>query len=205
MKKNDNISVQFLEWFFDRMSDVIRYSGTKVLNKENLAEHSYYVSVLADSIAEDIEYKHEINIDRYKVLKYALYHDIEEIFTGDIVTPLKYKSQDLRVKFEEVWNLILREELESHFQWNMHIAEMILNTYSEYGEGKDEILENKIVKFADILQALSYTMSELHLGNTYLKHISNNLLITLEKKYGKDKYFSSYVKEILEFVKENLD
>jgi 5'-deoxynucleotidase YfbR-like HD superfamily hydrolase len=84
------------------MSDVIRYSGTKVLNKENLAEHSYYVSVLADSIAEDIEYKHEINIDRYKVLKYALYHDIEEIFTGDIVTPLKYKSQDLRVKFEEV-------------------------------------------------------------------------------------------------------
>jgi 5'-deoxynucleotidase YfbR-like HD superfamily hydrolase len=82
---------------------------------------------------------------------------------------------------------------------------MILNTYSEYGEGKDEILENKIVKFADILQALSYTMSELHLGNTYLKHISNNLLITLEKKYGKDKYFSSYVKEILEFVKENLD
>jgi 5'-deoxynucleotidase YfbR-like HD superfamily hydrolase len=63
------------------MSDVIRYSGTKVLNKENLAEHSYYVSVLADSLAEDIEHKFDIVIDRYKVLKYALYHDIEEIFT----------------------------------------------------------------------------------------------------------------------------
>ena len=102
MGKKNNISIQFLEGFFDRMSDVIRYSGTKVLNKENLAEHSYYVSVLADGIAEDIEQKFDISIDRYKVLKYALYHDIEEIFTGDLVTPVKYKSQDLRIKFEEV-------------------------------------------------------------------------------------------------------
>ena len=72
------------------------------MNKENLAEHSYYVSVLADSLAEDFEFRFGLKLDRYKVLKYALYHDIEEIFTGDIVSPVKYKSDELRVKFEEV-------------------------------------------------------------------------------------------------------
>jgi len=204
MKKKNNISIQFLEWFFDRMSDVIRYSGTKVLNKENLAEHSYYVSVLADGIAEDIEQKFDVSLDRYKILKYALYHDIEEIFTWDIVTPVKYKSKDLREKFEEVWNLILTEELESHFSENTHIAEMIIKAHNEYDEKKDEVLENQIVKFADILQALSYTMSELHLGNTYLKGISQNLLVTLEKKYKDNQYFSGYVVEVLDFVKGNL-
>ena len=204
MKKKNNISIQFLEWFFDRMSDVIRYSGTKVLNKENLAEHSYYVSVLADGIAEDIEQKFDVSLDRYKILKYALYHDIEEIFTWDIVTPVKYKSKDLREKFEEVWNLILTEELESHFSENTHIAEMIIKAHNEYDEKKDEVLENQIVKFADILQALSYTMSELHLGNTYLNGISQNLLVTLEKKYKDNQYFSGYVVEVLDFVKGNL-
>ena len=204
MGKKNNISIQFLEGFFDRMSDVIRYSGTKVLNKENLAEHSYYVSVLADGIAEDIEQKFDISIDRYKVLKYALYHDIEEIFTGDLVTPVKYKSKDPRIKFEEVWNQILKEELQSHFSENAHIAEMIIKAHNEYDEKKDEVLENQIVKFADILQALSYTMSELHLGNTYLKDISHNLLVSLEKRYKDNKYFSWYVVEILDFVKGNL-
>jgi putative hydrolases of HD superfamily len=169
MNTENNISVQFLKGFFDRMSDVVRYSGTKILNKENLAEHTYYVSVLADSIAEDLEFRFDVNIDRYKVLKYALYHDIEEIFTGDIVTPVKYKSKALKMKFEEVGNLILKEELKNHFQGNLHIAEMILDTHKEYEEKKETSLENMIVKFADILQALSYTISELNLGNTYLK------------------------------------
>jgi 5'-deoxynucleotidase YfbR-like HD superfamily hydrolase len=81
MTKKKTISVQFITGFFDKMSDVIRYAGNKVLNKENLAEHSYYVAVLADNIAEDIIHKFRIDIDRYKVIKYALYHDIEEIFT----------------------------------------------------------------------------------------------------------------------------
>jgi hypothetical protein len=67
---------------------------------------------------------------------------------------------------------------------------MIIKAHNEYDEKKDEVLENQIVKFADILQALSYTMSELHLGNTYLKGISQNLLVTLEKRYKDNKYFS---------------
>ena len=161
MKTNQCISQQFLAGFFDRMSDVIRYSGTKVLNKENLAEHSYYVSVLADSLAEDFEFRFGLHIDRYRVLKYALYHDIEEIFTGDIVSPVKYKSHELRMKFEEVGNMILTEQLDAHFSGNTHIATMILNAHREYEEHKQDTLENMIVKFADILQASSYTRSEL--------------------------------------------
>jgi len=198
-----NICPQFLKGFFDRMSDVIRYSWTKVLNKENLAEHSYYVSIIADGIAEDLENKYSIEIDRYKVLKYALYHDIEEIFTGDIVSPVKYKSKELRLEFERVWNLILKEQLSSHFEWNTHISEMILDTHKSYESGKNEILENKIVKLADILQAIGYTISEKNLWNVYLQHITQNLLEILEKKYSQDEYFSDYVTQVEAYLKQH--
>jgi len=192
-----------MKGFFDRMSDVIRYSWTKVLNKENLAEHTYYVSIIADGIAEDLEKKFSLEIDRYKVLKYALYHDIEEIFTGDIVSPVKYKSETLRKQFEEVGNMILEEQLKSHFAWNTHISEMILSTHGAYETGKKEILENKIVKLADILQAIWYTMSEKNLWNTHLVHITQNLIEILEARYGSDQYFTDYVIEVKTYLHQH--
>lgn len=197
------ICSQFMKGFFDRMSDVIRYSWTKVLNKENLAEHTYYVSIIADGIAEDLEKKFNLEIDRYKVLKYALYHDIEEIFTWDIVSPVKYKSEVLREQFEEVGNMILKEQLKSHFENNTHISQMILDTHQSYEVWKSEILENKIVKLADILQAIWYTMSEKNLWNTYLMPITQNLLKILNSKYSNDEYFSEYVTEIEDYLSEH--
>lgn len=199
---SDKVCSQFLKGFFDRMSDVIRYSGTKVLNKENLAEHTYYVSIIADGIAEDLRQKFDIEIDRYKVLKYALYHDIEEIFTWDIISPVKYKSEQLRQEFERVWNMILEEQLISHFEWNTHISQMILDTHRAYEEWKNEILENKIVKLADILQAIWYTISEKNLGNIYLQPITQNLLEILQKKYSSDKYFSDYVVQVERYLRQ---
>ncbi|MDC0506249.1 HD domain-containing protein [Candidatus Gracilibacteria bacterium] len=200
---SNNICSQFMKGFFDRMSDVIRYSGTKVLNKENLAEHTYYVGIIADGIAEDLEKKFDLDIDRYRVLKYALYHDIEEVFTGDIVSPVKYKSESLRKQFEEVGNLILEEELKNHFYGNTHISKMILSTHRAYEEGKRKILENKIVKLADILQAIGYTISERNLGNTHLIHITRSLVEILENRYGQDKYFSAYVVEVKRYLDQH--
>jgi uncharacterized protein YutD len=46
---------------------------------------------------------------------------------------------------------------------------MILETHKYYEEKKYEDIENMIVKFSDILQAISYTVGEYCLGNTYLK------------------------------------
>ncbi len=200
---SNTVCSQFLKGFFDRMSDVIRYSWTKVLNKENLAEHTFYVSIIADGIAEDLIQKFDIEIDRYKVLKYALYHDIEEIFTGDIISPVKYKSKELREEFERVWNMILEEQLRSHFLWNTHISEMILETHRSYESAKNEILENKIVKLADILQAIGYTISEKNLWNIYLTPITQNLLEILEKKYKSDQYFADYVVQVEQYLRRH--
>lgn len=195
-----NICSQFMKGFFDRMSDVIRYSGTKVLNKENLAEHTYYVSIIADGIAEDLEKRFALEIDRYKVLKYAMYHDIEEIFTGDIVSPVKYKSEILRKQFEEVGVMMLEEQLKTHFENNTHISDMILQAHNNYETGKADVLESKIVKLADILQAIGYTISEKNLWNTHLIHITQNLIDILDARYGGDQYFSDYVIEVKQYL-----
>ena len=116
---------------------------------------------------------------------------------------MKYKSEELRKEFERVWNMILAEQLSSHFEWNTHISQMILDTHGSYESGKNEILENKIVKLADILQAIGYTISEKNLWNVYLQPITQNLLDILIKKYSSDTYFSDYVTQVETYLKQN--
>jgi hypothetical protein len=61
-----------------------------------------------------------------------------------------------------------------------------------------------IVKFSDILQAISYTVGEYCLGNTYLKWITDNAITLLKDKFWNNKYFSSYVKEVEVFIKQSV-
>jgi len=179
-----------------KMSSVIRYSWTKTNNPENLAEHSYYVIVFSDSIAEDLEKKYKLDIDRYAVMKYATYHDVEEIFTWDIITPVKYKDESLRKKLENIGELLLTEWLEENFKENPHIKENILKAFHWYEDNKYDKIENQIVKFADQLEAFSYCISELRLWNTNFYDIAITVLLNIKERWDTHKYFSSYIKEI---------
>lgn len=183
-----------------KMSSVIRYSGTKVHCQENLAEHSYYVILLSDAIAEDLLSKNkDLAIDRYKVLKYAMYHDVEEIFTGDVITPVKYRSQILRDELEKIWVLLLTEWLKENFKWNEHIKDNILNYFEEYEKSKYDKIENQIVKFADQLEAFSYSISELRLWNSHFYNIAVSILSWIKKNWFNNPLFTDYVDELDEF------
>ncbi|MGH2442383.1 MAG: 5'-deoxynucleotidase [Chloroflexota bacterium] len=62
---------------------------------ENAAEHSYYVALLTHAlclIARDTFHR-EVDVDRAVLL--ALYHDVGEVITGDIPSPVKHHSRVL--------------------------------------------------------------------------------------------------------------
>lgn len=69
-----------------RMSHTKRWNILGDLPTQSLAEHSYNVACIAAHIVQ----QHGLNPDQaHLVTGYALVHDFDEIFTGDIPTPTK--------------------------------------------------------------------------------------------------------------------
>lgn len=62
----------------------------KINNPESVAEHSFRVSVLAMVLSDKLGHK----LDKEKLIKMAILHDLGEVITGDIVTQ-RYDLIDL--------------------------------------------------------------------------------------------------------------
>lgn len=69
-----------------RATDVFRWQIVKTHRQQSVAEHSFQVALIASRICDLDEADEET---RNKVLWYALVHDLPEVVTGDMATPLK--------------------------------------------------------------------------------------------------------------------
>lgn len=198
---NVNLLYQLVNSDLFTMSNIFRYSWASVLKQENLAEHSYYVTVLSDLLATDIKQKNPTkNIDQALVMKYALYHDYSETFIGDIITPVKYKSSVLKKELDRIEKELLVEGTNLNFFQNEHIAKRIQNSIKEYEKDKNTVIENRIVKFSDTLQSLIYITKELNLGNVYMKPIFERVLKSMIKTYSRSHIFKPYIEDLLDLI-----
>ena len=75
----------------------------------NIQEHSHQVAVLAHALAlirREILPLEGPDPDRCAVA--ALYHDASEILTGDMPTPIKYQSDDIRTAYNFLKDVIAK-------------------------------------------------------------------------------------------------
>lgn len=145
---------------FSRMKYIDRWALMRNTREENISEHSAEVAALAHAIAviKNKRFEGKLNPERAALL--GLYHDMPEILTGDMPTPVKYHSEELHSAFlqvekaacERLLNMLpldLREEYESFF----------------FAKQEDEYLW-KIVKAADKISALIKCIEEQKAGNS---------------------------------------
>lgn len=71
-----------------RASSVQRWHIVAGFRQQSLAEHQFNVAILAGRIAEMLCLP---QYDISTIMRAALYHDIEEVITGDIAAPVKHK------------------------------------------------------------------------------------------------------------------
>jgi 5'-deoxynucleotidase len=85
-----------------RLRYIERWSLMRNTTRENVAEHSYHVALLAHMLCEigTRVYGHELNADRAAAM--ALFHDATEVFTGDIPTPVKHHNPKMLANFREI-------------------------------------------------------------------------------------------------------
>lgn len=83
-----------------RASDIQRWSMVRMSRKQNLAEHSFNVTMIAMALAE------ELGVDPKEVAYYAITHDLDEIYTGDIPSHTKKEMRRLGLRTEALEGLI---------------------------------------------------------------------------------------------------
>ncbi len=69
---------------------------------ENLAVHSAECAVLTHALATIGNKIFGKGYDVGKAVTMALFHDVPEVFTGDMPTPVKYANAEIRAQFAEI-------------------------------------------------------------------------------------------------------
>lgn len=156
-----------------RMKYINRWGLMRNTIKENIAEHSLDVAIIAHSLAiiSNIYFKGNINPEKAAVL--AIFHDATEIITGDLPTPVKYFAKDIKEAYKSVESSARIEMLNSIPVEMRTNYENILNPSNE-----DEKLR-LIVKAADKLSALIKCVEEKRMGNLDFEQAEKATLKTI--------------------------
>lgn len=145
--------------YLSRMRFVRRWGLMRNTHDENLQEHSLQVAMVAHALAiiRNKMFGGSANPERAATL--ALFHDAEEVITGDIVAPIKHFSIKIRRAHAEVGEVAKRKLF----------AMLPATIKREYRpllfEEKPDRIEWQLVHAADKLCAYLKCMEEMRVGN----------------------------------------
>lgn len=164
-----------------RLSDIVRYTTRAKITNENVAEHSFYVSIEAMRICNMLKLDSDTKL---KVIEAALVHDVPESLSVDVPYNIKKDYPDIT----EILQDIEVKELSRHIPE----LEEDYKKYVEHEENKDAVYY--IVKLADTISVVQYSYKEIQLGNKteemyeiYIDSLSrvNNYINIIEELTGR--------------------
>lgn len=136
-----------------------RAPGFFKYQEHSVAAHSIRVAEIAQLLG-DIEEVNGAAVNWQLLYEKALNHDYTERFIGDIKTPVKYATHELRHQLAEV-----EEKLTSNFIHN-EVPEFLQERYTRrLSEGKDDTLEGQILSISDKVDLLYESFGEIEKGN----------------------------------------
>lgn len=144
--------------YLDNLIRTHRYSGNLLVINESVSDHVWCMNALA------MEYIPKVNqIIKEKVfdLKDVIYaitlHDLDEVFTTDIIRTFKHYNQDIESAIQRTVNEITSKNLPEQILADLKVI-----------EDKTTSL-GMLVKIFDTAQAGYKMISEIQLGNKYFK------------------------------------
>ncbi len=132
-----------------RLRHVTRWSTSRVINPETVAEHSWFTAFYTLCICESLEIE---AVTQSAALAKALLHDVEEARTGDIHRPFKKSTPELALAFAEAGEIAAEQVLMP--------LDMGPGLFQYWQDSKDGTLSGRIVRFADYLAVLAYMIQE---------------------------------------------
>ena len=172
--KNPSISSSFYA-YLSRLRWIKRWGLKRNAHEENVMEHSWEVAVIAHTLALIKNKYYEGQIDANAVATAALYHDITEVITGDLPTPIKYHSPEISTAYKQIEHqaelellALLPDALRTEF------ADLI-----QHNKIPAEHLE--IIKAADKISAYLKCQTELKAGNTEFVNAAEQIALSISE------------------------
>ena len=153
-----------------RMKYIERWALMRSSRPENLSEHALEVATIAHVLCTigNLRYGRSLDADRAALL--GLYHDATEIITGDMPTPVKYHSRDIRKAYHEVEEAaanrlltLLPDDLRGTYRGILLPEDA--SEPSEEGAASEGAYLQRMVKAADKISALIKCIEEENAGN----------------------------------------
>ncbi len=144
--------------YLDRMKLIRRWGLMRNTLPENDMEHTLQTAYIAHglSVLANVRYGRCVHPEHVTML--ALYHDVSEVITGDLPTPVKYKTpaiqdayRNLEAHAKEQLLDMLPDDLRPHFV--------------PYVQPDEEGCEWQLVKAADRISAYLKCVEEEKMGN----------------------------------------
>ena len=144
-----------------RMKYINRWGLMRNNRNENIQEHSLQVAIIAHALALIRNKYFGGNIDADRAAVIAIFHDCDEILTGDMPTPVKYFNESILSAYREVGDAA-KERLLSM------LPEGLKPEYSKlfYRSGNEDAGLWNIIKAADTICAYIKCLEEIAGGNT---------------------------------------
>lgn len=159
--------------YVSRLKFIRRWGLMRSTQPENDAEHSLQVAMIAHGLAVIARDRYGKDVDPEHVLALAVYHDATEVITGDLPTPVKYHSPELRTSYKQL------EALASQRLTAM-LPQTMRSAFAPYlADGED--YAHQLVKAADRISAYTKCMEEQRAGNHEFDAAGENVLRAIEQ------------------------
>lgn len=145
--------------YLSRMKFIQRWGLMRNIRAENIQEHSLQVAMIAHGLALIRNRMFAGELDPERVMTLAVYHEVGEVITGDLASPIKYFNPEIKRAYGEI------EEVASQKLCDM-VPAGLRGDYRPLLFREEADVENwKLVKAADKICAYVKCLEELKAGN----------------------------------------
>ncbi len=141
-----------------RMKYVDRWGLMRNSRSENLSEHATDVAILVHALAVLGNTRFQKSYDPYYLATVALFHDVSEILTGDLPTPVKYQNPEIVKAYKAL-------EQDANDRLLQLLPADLQPAYQPLLQADLTTEQKTLLKAADKLAALIKCMEEEHVGN----------------------------------------
>ncbi len=145
--------------YLNKMRWIYRWGMKRNAVQENVMEHSFEVAVIAHALGVISRRVCGNAIDENQLAVTALFHDVSEVLTGDLPSPIKYHNRKIRDAYKELEHAAEREMLST-------LPAELQEDYRAYLLHDDVPAElARLIKGADLIASLLKCKAEVNAGN----------------------------------------
>ncbi|HMQ54152.1 MAG TPA: 5'-deoxynucleotidase [Anaerolineae bacterium] len=161
--------------YLAKMKFIQRWGLMRNTQPENIQEHSLQVAMIAQGLAILKNRRFGGHVDPERVAVLALYHDISEVITGDLATPIKNFNPKIKSAYKEIESVARQRLFEM-------LPDDLKPDYEPYFfvQPPDE-QHWQLVKAADKICAYLKCLEELKVGNQEFAKAAKTIKADIER------------------------